>query len=56
MTTSYNKKGDEDDINEYMEELITNHLSGRMKVAPEHTSDDTLHIMRKPSFRAFPRV
>ncbi|MCB0839494.1 MAG: YgiQ family radical SAM protein, partial [Bacteroidetes bacterium] len=53
LTTSYNKKGDEDDINEYMEELVTNHLSGRMKVAPEHTSDDTLHIMRKPSFKHF---
>lgn len=38
---------------EYTKELIVNHVSGRLKVAPEHTSDKTLHIMRKPSFRDF---
>lgn len=37
----------------YTEELIGRHVSGRLKVAPEHTSDDTLNIMRKPSFRQF---
>ncbi len=37
----------------YTEELIKNHVSGRLKVAPEHTSDDTLNVMRKPSFRQF---
>lgn len=37
----------------YTEELIKNHVSGRLKVAPEHTSDRTLNVMRKPSFRQF---
>jgi uncharacterized radical SAM protein YgiQ len=37
----------------YAEELITNHVSGRLKVAPEHTSDRTLAVMRKPSFAQF---
>lgn len=38
---------------EYLEELITNHVSGRLKVAPEHTSDKVLSVMRKPSFDIF---
>lgn len=38
---------------EYATELIKNHVSGRLKVAPEHTSDDVLEIMRKPSFNLF---
>lgn len=37
----------------YLEELITNHVSGRLKVAPEHTSDTVLDVMRKPSFSLF---
>lgn len=37
----------------YNEELIRNHVSGRLKVAPEHTSDAVLAIMRKPSFKLF---
>jgi uncharacterized radical SAM protein YgiQ len=39
----------------YLTELIKNHVSGRLKVAPEHTSDETLNIMRKPSFQFFDR-
>ena len=38
---------------EYTEELIRNHVSGRLKVAPEHTNDAVLKLMRKPSFRQF---
>ena len=38
---------------EYTHELITKHVSGRLKVAPEHTSDKVLHVMRKPSFDQF---
>ncbi len=38
---------------EYTRELIVNHVSGRLKVAPEHTSDRTLSMMRKPSFKYF---
>lgn len=37
----------------YMEELIAHHVSGRLKVAPEHTSDEVLTQMRKPSFKQF---
>lgn len=38
---------------EYMRELIVNHVSGRLKVAPEHTSDSVLNLMRKPPFEQF---
>jgi uncharacterized radical SAM protein YgiQ len=38
---------------EYTRELITRHVSGRLKVAPEHTSDRVLHLMRKPPFQQF---
>ena len=37
----------------YTRELITRHVSGRLKVAPEHTSDHVLRLMRKPSFQQF---
>ena len=37
----------------YNEELIRDHVSGRLKVAPEHTEDNVLNIMRKPSFELF---
>jgi uncharacterized radical SAM protein YgiQ len=37
----------------YIEQLVTHHVSGRLKVAPEHTSDDVLKVMRKPSFKLF---
>ena len=37
----------------YTEELIRNHVSGRLKVAPEHTNDAVLKLMRKPSFKQF---
>lgn len=38
---------------EYLEDLIAYHVSGRLKVAPEHTSDKVLDCMRKPSFALF---
>ena len=37
----------------YTEELIARHVSGRLKVAPEHTEDRVLKMMRKPSFELF---
>lgn len=40
---------------EYIRELIARHVSGRLKVAPEHTSDDVLSVMRKPPFDLFRR-
>ena len=38
---------------QYTRELITRHVSGRLKVAPENTSDNVLRLMRKPSFHEF---
>ena len=38
---------------EYTRELIAKHVSGRLKVAPEHTSEKVLNVMRKPSFNQF---
>ena len=40
----------------YMRELILEHTSGRLKVAPEHTEDSVLKLMAKPSFRLFERL
>lgn len=40
----------------YLKELILDHTSGRMKVAPEHTEDKVLHYMAKPSFNLFKRL
>lgn len=39
----------------YAEELITRHVSGRLKVAPEHTEEGVLKMMRKPAFDLFER-
>lgn len=52
LTESHNKKAN-NSINKYLEQVVKRHISGRLKVAPEHTSDDTLKIMRKPSFKHF---
>jgi radical SAM superfamily enzyme YgiQ (UPF0313 family) len=49
---SYNKNND-GSLDEYMEQVVTRHVCGRLKVAPEHTSDGTLRVMRKPSFKHF---
>lgn len=38
---------------QYTRELILRHVSGRLKVAPEHTSARVLHLMRKPPFEQF---
>ena len=38
---------------DYIEQLVSHHVSGRLKVAPEHTSDQVLKLMRKPSFKRF---
>ena len=52
LVDSYNKNHD-GSLDEYMEQVVTCHVSGRLKVAPEHTSDNTLKVMRKPSFKHF---
>lgn len=41
---------------EYLKQLVTRHVSGRLKVAPEHTSDKVLKAMRKPSFKLFHKL
>ncbi len=50
-------KSKDEEINraaaEYTRELICHHVSGRLKVAPEHTCDNVLRLMRKPSFSQF---
>lgn len=53
LVPEFNKNADVDDLEAYSEQLITRHVSGRLKVAPEHTSDNVLKIMRKPSFKHF---
>ena len=52
LSETNNKKGGED-LNEYIKQLTQHHVSGRLKIAPEHTSDDVLKAMRKPSFELY---
>ena len=52
ITRSYNKKADKS-LEPYMEQVLKRHVSGRLKVAPEHSSDETLKLMRKPKFEHF---
>ena len=42
-----------DNNRDYLREVVVNHVSGRLKVAPEHTEDGVLRLMRKPSFALF---
>lgn len=53
LVNDRNKQADQKDLDEYLEQVLTRHVSGRLKVAPEHTSDDTLQVMRKPPFENF---
>ena len=46
---------DSRDGERYLRELITHHVSGQLKVAPEHVSDRVLRLMRKPCFETFER-
>jgi len=50
----FNKQGKiTGDKDEYSKELIKHHVSGRLKVAPEHTEETVLKMMRKPTFDLF---
>jgi len=52
LLKEFNRKaGKEEDI--YLKRLLEKHISGWFKVAPEHTDDDVLKLMRKPSFNLF---
>jgi uncharacterized radical SAM protein YgiQ len=53
LVPEFNKKADPKDLEAYTKEVLTKHVSGRLKVAPEHTSDQVLKLMRKPSFSYF---
>lgn len=53
LVDDFNQNNDDNNHEEYIEQVITRHVSGRLKVAPEHTSDATLKVMRKPSFKYF---
>ncbi|MFT7344298.1 MAG: putative radical SAM protein YgiQ [Lentimonas sp.] len=53
LVDDFNKNNEDGNHDEYIEQVITRHVSGRLKVAPEHTSDATLRVMRKPSFSYF---
>jgi uncharacterized radical SAM protein YgiQ len=53
LVDDFNKNNEDGNHDQYIEQVITRHVSGRLKVAPEHTSDATLKIMRKPSFEYF---
>ncbi len=53
LVDDFNKNNEDGNHDEYMEQVIKRHVSGRLKVAPEHTADNTLKMMRKPSFKYF---
>jgi len=53
LVDDFNQNNEDGNHEEYIEQVITRHVSGRLKVAPEHTSDATLKVMRKPSFKYF---
>ncbi len=53
LVPEFNKNADPKELDDYTEEVMTKHISGRLKVAPEHTSDPVLKLMRKPSFKYF---
>ena len=55
LFTEWNKSAGKDE-RDYLEELIINHISGRLKVAPEHTSQAVLYEMRKVSFDLYKKL
>ena len=55
LLSEWNKNAGRDE-QEYLQELISNHVSGRLKVAPEHTSPEVLAEMRKPFFELFKKL
>lgn len=55
LFSEWNKKAGRAEA-EYLEELVSNHVSGRLKVAPEHTDGGVLALMRKPPFFLFRKL
>lgn len=50
------KGEDRSNFKEYFHKLVKDHVSGRLKVAPEHTSENVLKIMRKPDYKLFDKL
>jgi uncharacterized radical SAM protein YgiQ len=50
------RKETDENNNTYLREVIKHHVSGRLKVAPEHSSDEVLKFMRKPPFKLFEQL
>ena len=50
------KEETDENNSKYLREVIKNHVSGRLKVAPEHSSDEVLKFMRKPPFKLFEQL
>jgi uncharacterized radical SAM protein YgiQ len=46
---------DEQNGQAYLKELISHHVSGQLKVAPEHAAPDVLKTMKKPGIEEFER-
>ena len=44
------------DDSPYLATVVKHHTSGRLKVAPEHTEDAVLKLMRKPPFALFEQL
>jgi uncharacterized radical SAM protein YgiQ len=55
LVTDDKKRDKENHLTEYVEEVVKYHVSGRLKVAPEHTQTEVLKKMRKPPFALFKR-
>ncbi|MCL1865665.1 MAG: YgiQ family radical SAM protein [Spirochaetes bacterium] len=53
ILSSDHKKSERYSCMEYIDRVVRNHTSGRLKAAPEHTSDHVLKLMRKPSYTLF---
>ena len=53
LVNEFNTKSNQKTNDKYLERVVLRHTSGRLKVAPEHTSDQVLKVMRKPSFKNF---
>jgi uncharacterized radical SAM protein YgiQ len=50
------KEETDENNSQYLREVIKHHVSGRLKVAPEHSSDEVLKFMRKPAFKLFEQL
>ncbi len=50
------KEETDENNSKYLREVIKHHVSGRLKVAPEHSSDEVLKFMRKPPFKLFEQL